>query len=296
MDRKNSASLLTILLVATLLAGCSASGTNGPEIIVKSQPFEVRSAPETNTTTGAPNTPVNVDHPKGGGHIAGVVVDPGIHPLVGVSVRIASLDLTHITDRDGVFSFTDLYPGPYYLRVNVTGYQPAQTFVEVQTDAFVRVKFILEAYPPPTPYHSTMKYEGFNDVTSDPFSSGFFGGLSTCGGCTFAMQNEPNASAYLIEAQMDAYQYSGTVPGGTNSFQFDIQSHRDCCSSTSGQTGNPMRVQLKPELLPKSYDLDLNVYPVGFPLPETSKSFEVFVTTWYNSMPPFDWSALKENP
>jgi len=30
----------------------------------------------------------------------------------------------------------------------------------------------------------------------------------------------------------------------------------------------------------------LEVTPLGFPLPESNKKFQVFVTTWYNSMPP----------
>jgi hypothetical protein len=271
---------LLVALAGSFLAGCSQSPAAPAEVVVQSRPTdEVRS----NDTVGAEALAAE---PKARGHIAGVVVDEAIRPIAGARVKLPGLDLEHTTDRDGGFGFVDLRPGPYFITVDATGYDPAQTVLDVQEDEFTRAKVILTAIPPPEPYHVTQAFDGFADVVT---SNAFLAFGFTCGSCVFDFYvDRPGLRALVVEATAE-----GAVSG--DGFQHwlygDNGSYGDGLSS--GSSGVPMRVELRDGDLGSGDHFSLEVYPTAFPAPETSKRFQVFVTAFYNQPPPTGWSIAE---
>lgn len=267
-------------LVAVVVgAGCSEpAAVVGPEVVVKSVPEEIRS----NATSAQPlNAP-----PKQPGHISGVVVDQAIRPIPGARVHLPGMDLEHEAARDGSFSFTELYPGAYFLTATADGHETAEAVVQVEPDQIVRVKFILQALPPPTPHHVTQKFTGYTDLSG---AVPFFTGSPLCGTCRFTAQTDPAARAFVIEAVMDPYQFAGG-PAGGNSFQYYVATEECCDYYLDGEGPNPLRLLASPATFGNETSVQLYVTPDAFPLPEVSKSFEVFVTAWYNADPPADWA------
>jgi hypothetical protein len=278
-----------ILLVGVLFAGCSGSASSkGGELVVTSEAPPVDEVGSGDPADQAAD-PVTETPKKGTrGHLAGVVVDEAIRPIEGATVRLPGLDLTETTDRNGAFSFTDLYVGPYLTTANATGYYGAETVLTVKADEFSRVKFVLTAVPPPEPYHFTQKFDGFADITD----------LSTlslvdfCSTCTFDLYaGGTGFHALLVEATME--EYSGSTSLGSNNFNVELGLPACCASYVSGDYANPARVDIRVPTIPEAeQQYRLSVHPEAFPQPELSKEFQVFVTHWYNQDPPAEWSFL----
>lgn len=271
---------LVLVLAFSVLAGCTAEAPlETKEIVVKSQPLDVRS----NDTSSAP-APV-VREP---GQIIGVVVDAGLRPLANATVTIPGLNLKDETDRQGVFAFPDLVPSVYFLVAEAGGHLSAETDVEVGEGKAVRIRFVLDMVPPPEPRHTTTPHTGYCDV-----SSANSAGVSFwfCNG-KFPFEVDPIVSAYVIEAVMDPYEWTGTA-GGNNSFSVELYDPDKYQNKVNVQGPNPTRVLVRPEQISGSTRLDLYVQPHGFPLPESAKQYRVFVTAWYYSEPPADWSFVR---
>ncbi|MGB1585654.1 MAG: carboxypeptidase-like regulatory domain-containing protein [Thermoplasmatota archaeon] len=130
---------VVFVLLATILAGCADEGAapneEGPRLDV------------TDDTGG----------------IRGVVVDQAITPVAGAAVRIASLDRETTTDEEGLFTFTGLEPGTYFLETSKLLYDTVQTSVEVQAGnaepklVNIRITKLVDA----APYLETHQFEGF---------------------------------------------------------------------------------------------------------------------------------------
>ncbi len=96
------------------------------------------------------------------GVIRGVVVDPAITPIAGVTVRIASLGVETETDGEGLFGFDGLEPGSYFLEASKLGYVSAQTSTSVQAavDKPPAVRIMLSADPATTPNFLSFTFKG----------------------------------------------------------------------------------------------------------------------------------------
>lgn len=268
--------LLSCMLL-TALAGCGDAPPKTPAEIV----FESKPPQEINSNDTAPTY---APSPKTKGHLAGVVVDQAIRPLKDATIHLPGLDLTETSERDGSFGFVDLYPGPYFITVALDGYYAAEAVVEVHADQFTRVKVILEAIPPPDPYHVTQQFDGFAELGGDPFIGSFY-----CR-CTFDFYLEQEGlQAVIIEATMSAY--SGP-PGGTNGFYHDFGPYDCCAYYTRGSLPNPLRVEARDVDDASQARYSLRMAPEGFPAPETNKQFTTYVTAFYNELPPVGWSFL----
>lgn len=97
------------------------------------------------------------------GGIRGVVVDQAITPVAGATVRIASQDMEATTDEQGLFTFTGLRAGTYFLDVSKLLYDGVQTSVEVQAGVAeprlvnIRMTKLITA----APFLETHQFEGF---------------------------------------------------------------------------------------------------------------------------------------
>jgi hypothetical protein len=138
-------SLLPALLVAaSLLAGCAGSD---PEAQAPDADFSDLDLAPTATT----------------GIIRGLVVDDAIRPLAGANVSLSPGDKAARTTAEGMFGFSDLAPGTYFLRVSKAGYNDTQASTDVVAGVAEPpiVKVLLAANPAEAPYVETITFNGF---------------------------------------------------------------------------------------------------------------------------------------
>jgi len=144
--------ILPLLLVAGfLLSGCAA----------KSQ---------TETTTDAALTGIQVAATATTGVIRGVVVDEAVRPLAGVQLSVISQGKTLTTNStaSGGFGFQGLPEGTYFLKAHKLGYHDAQTAADVKagiSDPPI-TKVQLTIFPGTKPYFSAQSFKGFIECTS----------------------------------------------------------------------------------------------------------------------------------
>ena len=152
---------VAVALLGTALSGCAGPGTAGGNRVNLGSGTTVTLAAVTNTQAGT-------------GGITGVVVDDAIRPVPGAEVRLGGgLNQTANVTAAGLFTFTDLEPGLYVLRVDgftekASGkrYLATQTSAEVKAGEVTKVRFVLAVDRSPVPYHQTMKFDGFYNVGS----------------------------------------------------------------------------------------------------------------------------------
>ncbi len=96
------------------------------------------------------------------GGIRGVVVDEALRPLEGITVRLHTTETTQ-SDAEGLFQFTGLEPGEYFLTAQKLGYMSAQTSAVVIAGIAdpPAVKLQLHLIPGKQPYVESIKMEGY---------------------------------------------------------------------------------------------------------------------------------------
>ncbi|MEA3189788.1 MAG: Carboxypeptidase regulatory-like domain [Thermoplasmata archaeon] len=111
--------VLPLLAVAALLlAGCSGETALDP--------------------TAGPDQPRDLASGKGG--VAGLVIDDRYRPIPAAQVILFPLGLETVADALGQFTFLDLEPGAYELRVQAEGHEGAPTPVDVADGEFSEVE------------------------------------------------------------------------------------------------------------------------------------------------------------
>lgn len=135
-----------LLLAALLLSGC-AGGKGSDD----------KKADE--LADGAPE--IEVTETTGG--IRGVVVDDAIRPIKGATVEVLGTDKSMVTDDTGLFAFSGLNAGTYFVKASQALYDQAQQSVEVVAGVAdpVPVKFLLTRVILANPYMTTEKFDGF---------------------------------------------------------------------------------------------------------------------------------------
>lgn len=141
--------LVSLSLVAVVLAGCSEGG--GP-----SDPCELDPA-----ACGPTIDPNDVD--KGKGVIRGVVIDPSITPIEGATVVLTGSQDEAVTDANGAFVFLNLEPATYFLTASKPGYSTVQQSVGVEAGVAQPpvTKIMLEQLPGTEPFSSFLQYSGY---------------------------------------------------------------------------------------------------------------------------------------
>ena len=133
--------VVALLLVA--FAGCAEEGTpaGGEE---GTEPPEVQATSDT-------------------GGIRGVVVDQAIVPVAGATVRILNEDLSAETDANGLFTFSGLDPGTYFVQATHPFYDSQQSSVDVVAgeERPPAVKIQLTRLISQNPYMTTLSFSGY---------------------------------------------------------------------------------------------------------------------------------------
>ncbi|MFA5942995.1 MAG: carboxypeptidase regulatory-like domain-containing protein [Candidatus Thermoplasmatota archaeon] len=106
-------------LLAVLLAGCSSGGDN----------------PSATTSTTGPLK-------SGKGAISGLLINDVFRPVPGGLILIQELGLTATSDSSGQFSFLDLEPGSYMLRVQADGHEAAPQTVDVKEGEYTETELV----------------------------------------------------------------------------------------------------------------------------------------------------------
>lgn len=134
--------LTSALLVALTLAGCSSGDGGG----------------------GGDGLPVDQDT----GGIRGLVVDSSIAPVPGATVTLTGgpdAGKTAQSGADGLFNFTGLAPGDYFVAVSKAGFKGSQvsaTVVAGDADPPI-VKLLLDRIATAQPYLDHFKLDGYYD-------------------------------------------------------------------------------------------------------------------------------------
>lgn len=142
---------LVALLATPLLAGC-AEDTGGPS---ESGPtFDGLDLTATSST----------------GVIRGVVVDDAIRPIAGATVRLTGGDSAGetVTNGEGLFGFSSLQPGTYFLGISKVGYFTTQQSADVVAGVAEPdiVKVLLQVDASSLPFFEAFVFEGFVECTT----------------------------------------------------------------------------------------------------------------------------------
>jgi hypothetical protein len=160
--------LACLLLTAFTLSGCSG-GNETPE-----------SSRAEELAEGAPE--IVVTETTGG--IRGVVVDEAVRPIAGATVEVVGTDKKMVTDETGLFSFSGLEAGPYFIKASHPLYDVQQQSAEVAAGVAnpAPVKILLTRVVLQDPYIQTLKYDGFIVCSANAVVPGVGGLLSEeCG-------------------------------------------------------------------------------------------------------------------
>lgn len=150
--------VLSCLLAGTLLAGCSGGASEGGE---PAEPAFEELGLQATATTGV---------------MRGVVVDEAIRPIAGAKVSLTGgTERETTTGAEGIFGFSGLQPGPYFVQVAKPGFVTAQASAEVVAGVAEPpiVKVLLTADPTTAPYVTTYLFEGFIECSFSLIAAGF---------------------------------------------------------------------------------------------------------------------------
>ncbi len=158
--------LLILPLLLAALAGCADAvqeANDGPEVDVTS-------------TTGA---------------IRGVVVDGSITPIADAMVTLNDGQST-LTDAEGLFSFSTLEPGTYFVAAEAFGYEPIQvsTSVEAGVADPPLINIQLLQIPGFNPFLENLKFDGFYECA---FAMWFI-----TDSCDFAVRTAHDAGVTVV--------------------------------------------------------------------------------------------------
>jgi hypothetical protein len=284
------------LALVVLLAGCS-SGPSG-------NGNKVRVGDSTVTLQDVQNTQA------GTGGVTGVVVDEAIRPMAGVRVFLGVANRTTNTTADGLFSFGDLEPGLYTLRIDgftdqAAGkrYMTVQTTADVAAGAVAKVRIVVPLDPAPVGYHSvTVKHDGFYQV-----SSGFvdeildlyvwnqtYGPATTPNGpectCRWSVTAEGNVSTLVADLVWEEPSPGNPAPefwtmdlewdNGSGSAPLWFCEDGSPCSAHFQQAGN---------FTGATRDFSIGVWTDPSWV-YVNQKFELFVTLFYVEPAPADWT------
>lgn len=237
--------------------------------------------------------PADVEVDDTTGAVSGVVVDEAIRPLAGARVNVSQTGATATTDEQGRFSFTGLAPGFYVLGVQAEGHLPVQATAQVEAGQVVTPRIMLPVDPSPDPYHDTLQFNGFIQVS--PGIAGWLiesylnGTVGDPCDCSVTVRPAADASTFVLEVTWDE-----TVPSpvGHSGFYWELIERAPDYEYEGDYGDDPILVH-KPAGV---YSDDLERLEARFTGPDEwlvwEQDFEMFVTTFYHKAAPDGWSLV----
>lgn len=149
---------MMFLLATAALAGCAGGEPGAGE--ASDPEFENLELTATDTT----------------GVLRGVVVDEAIRPVANASVTLSGSGTgATVTNPDGLFGFSGLAPGPYFVKVSKAGFVEGQTSAEVAAgiDEPDILRVLLASDPMTAPYVTTYVFEGYIECSFSLVAVGF---------------------------------------------------------------------------------------------------------------------------
>ena len=286
-------SLVALVLLTALLAGCTGNGPQDPDSVVPESVQDV----QVTATKGA---------------IRGVVIDETITPIAGAAIALTTLDVSATSADDGGFVINDLEPGSYFLLVSKPGFTAVQASTTVEAGVeppLVRV--VLPRQADNQSYANTQQWSGFTQCAISVtivfaqacgyLDDRFINYFSIDSIPTF-MQAEmhwQSTQAVTPKLQLNFYQ-SGTTDwkavAGESPLLLTAYGEEFVEAKTENATDNPMRVS--PPYLqcsggatnPTSCD------PQTFAIVNVNQAYEVFLTQFYGFTPRDGWLLAVDGP
>lgn len=267
------------LLGMLLLAGCSADPKK------PGASLDTLEVPE-----------ATVDAGSGKGALAGVVVDQAIRPVAGANVS-AEGRFNVTTDGEGRFLVEDLDPGIYMVHVTADGFLPMQTGTEVKVGDSTPVRLMLTVDDTPKPTHQTYHFNGYvkmwlgQKVIEDAAP-----GTSGCT-CIFEIVPEGVVRTFVVEADgtytlQNPNPNQNVVPArGTIAWSLK--------SEEGKKAGNQRDFPIVAHIPAETYDNSTGTYTArltGANWPAGDITYDLYVTLFYLSAAPEEWSFLAGDP
>lgn len=147
---RNGAVVLSLLLVAGVLAGCVGGGD--------AEDVDPPTASATATAT------------QDSGAISGLITDEEGLPVAEAQVALIDADLEAMTDGAGTFTFNNLSAGSHKLIVQKLGYESVARTIEVALGEVTQVELTLAAVQVgQEPYVVPMVFEGIIQCSTNPY-------------------------------------------------------------------------------------------------------------------------------
>lgn len=254
-----------LLCLALVLAGCAGDSSDE----------------ETGPAT------LDVETSKDLGAISGVVVDQGIAPIAGASVRLEGVG-NATTGDDGQFVFEELEPSTYFLNVDAVDHDAIQTTVDVVAGEVAKPKVQLPYNPEPQPYHQTRPFEG-RMVLSDYYViwelTYRLGNTSLCY-CIFDFMVDPGFDTVVLDA---VWTNSINIPG--DRLYWEIWGGEDLEGYEAEFVESPANLRYAGAGFGAGQD-NLWIQVSSDETPDFEQPFEGFLTLFYNGEAPEEWAAV----
>lgn len=191
---------LTLVMVSVTLAGCAGDA----------DPSGIRS---TDDAAG----PAEVTHTTGG--IEGQVLDDEARPVVAAVVELVKTGNTTKTDAQGRYSFSNLDPGTFELRITRGGYEGEGRTVQVVAGQVAQANVILTLLAFDVPYSELQLFEGHIMVGSALVDLVTTGTGYGCEVCRFWFNATPGIEMIVLEVDAEL---TADVPTDDNDFFFEL--------------------------------------------------------------------------
>ena len=232
------------------------------------------------------------------GALSGVVVDEAIRPLSGVIVEVLGYSLQAVTDDTGLFAVEELPPGLYTLSANATGYLATQTTVEVKVGETAKVRIVLPTDTTPKPFHTTVKYDGFNQAGNGLVSQAYELFVNETAGvpfdscaCQFYYTLEQPADTHIVEVEWEP---SVDNPTGDSSGYWAIWDDDGGDYQDDG-CDNPCLGRIDGFFPAESQRFHIDIW-LDSDWVQVNQAFTVYLTLFYNGQAPEDWSFVAGSP
>lgn len=265
---------LLVAVVLLALAGCSSPAKPSPVPSALQVPQDV-----------------HIDAGAATGGIAGVVVDEAIRPVNNASVQVQGQPGNLTTGSDGTFVVKDLAPGVYFISVHAARFLPVQTSAEVRAGEAAPVRVLLPSDNRPQPHHDVLKFDGFIQASVGIVSYAVDllandTGFSACT-CTLYFRNDPTMQTIVYEA---VWTETTPPPTGPSTFYWEVEEVNASHIESSYEL-SPILQHLPAQGWGNTTAMQARLTgPADWV--ELNQHYQMFVTLWYLTPAPDNWSFV----